>query len=67
MDIIEAKELLNKGWLITHRLFWEGEFIRKVGNCLKDEDDNILIESDFWCNRSSGQWLVGWEKYENND
>ena len=66
MTINEAREKLNRGWILSHESFLHYENIRKVGNKLLDEDDNILNEADFFNFRKGEKWQTGWKLFAND-
>ena len=63
----EAKEQLNIGKQLTHRLFLDIEFIGlKVINgsrFIHDENGYLLPEKDFWKYRETVPFNDGWELF----
>lgn len=61
MDKSKAKQLINLGVKITHRLFSPSEYIYKdaQGN-LRDENGYILQEDEFWKLREDKAFDDGW-------
>lgn len=62
MKIAEAKQALNNGKKIRHRLFMDFEYVYMQGNTLFGEDGTELSYSTFWAIREHlPHFNSGWE------
>ena len=63
MNLSEAKKEFKNGKKITHKLFFDDEFIVLVDGKMKDEGGITLDSKYFWGERQSIEWQSGWELF----
>lgn len=68
MNKQEAIQAMEEGKAVTHRLFTDEEWMKKLNRTTYEFEDGVLCPvSEFWAFRSIDEWEEGWDIVEVED
>ena len=63
MTLEEVKQALKQGKKVTHRFFFDDEYLQMKGGLICTEE-GLRIGPEFWDIRSGPEWQKDWEVIE---